>query len=205
MFLAYLKGFGVGAGLIMAIGAQNAYVLNHGIKRQHYLVIPFVCAMCDAVLIMVGVTGVGTIIASNQWLSMGAAVGGAIFLVTYGTKSFLAMLEPVALNPDGKKVETLAATLITTLALTLLNPHVYLDTILLLGSIGGQFGDINRYWFGFGAVTASYVWFFGLSLGGIVMAPLFKNPTSWKVLDGLIGAIMWAIAISLILNMKIAG
>jgi L-lysine exporter family protein LysE/ArgO len=199
-----LKGFGLGAGLIIAIGAQNAYVLRQGIRREHILLISTICFMCDATLISIGAAGFGYLVSSVPSLDRIAAWGGAAFLAAYGVRAFYSALRPGSLDagPDGREAQRAGsawAAAGVTLALSLLNPHVYLDTVVLLGSIAGQFHGVQRMWFAVGAVIASAVWFYGLGLGARWLAPLFRKPVAWRVLDLLIGCVMWAIAASLVL------
>jgi L-lysine exporter family protein LysE/ArgO len=199
-----LKGFGLGAGLIIAIGAQNAYVLRQGIRREHILLISTICFMCDATLISIGAAGFGYLVSSVPSLDRIAAWGGAAFLAAYGVRAFYSALRPGSLDagPDGREAQRAGsawAAAGVTLALSLLNPHVYLDTVVLLGSIAGQFQGVQRMWFAVGAVIASAVWFYGLGLGARWLAPLFRKPVAWRVLDLLIGCVMWAIAVSLVL------
>jgi len=199
-----LRGLALGASLIIAIGAQNAYVLSQGLRRQHVFAVALVCSLCDAALITLGVAGVGTIIASSQVLTQGAAWGGAAFLLWYGFGSFRSAFRRRAMDEVDAPQETarLGQTLLKTLAVSLLNPHVYLDTVVLIGSIGGQYAAAERPLFGLGAVTASFAWFFGLGYGAAVLTPLFRRPIAWRVLDTLIGCIMWAIAASLIVTAR---
>ncbi len=198
MLLTFLKGFGTGAGLIIAIGAQNAFVLSQGVKKRHFLVIPFICALCDALLIILGVTGTGTLIASNKTLSLVAGIGGAAFLFFYGVRAFRSAIRGGSLSADQATESSLKVAVLTTLAVTLLNPHVYIDTIILLGSISSQFTPPGHLVFGAGAALASFVWFFSLSLGGRMLAPVFKKESAWRILDTLVGIIMWAIALSVL-------
>lgn len=188
----------MGGGLIVAIGAQNAFVLTQGVRRNHHLAVALLCTLCDAVLIGLGVTGVGTMVASNPTLGTIAAWGGAAFLIWYGLGAFRAALSGGSLETDGEAGRPLRHTLMLTLAVTLLNPHVYLDTIVLMGSVSGQFPVPERYVFGMGAVTASFAWFLALSLGGQVLAPVFRRDFTWRVLDGLVCLTMWTIAATLI-------
>lgn len=199
--LPFFKGVGLGASLIIAIGAQNAYVLSHGLRKQYAFTIALTCAICDAVLISLGIAGVGTLIASNPTLTKIAAWGGAAFLGWYGAVSFRSAFRNHTLEaskePDSTK--GVKKIVITTLAISLLNPHVYLDTLILLGSIGGQFPKDERFLFGGGAIVASFLWFFLLSYGAGWLSPLFKRPITWKIMDFLIGCIMWSIAVTLVL------
>ncbi|MFD2205054.1 LysE/ArgO family amino acid transporter [Kiloniella antarctica] len=195
----FLKGMGIGASLIMAIGAQNAFVLTQGLRRNNQYVIAFTCSLVDAILIVLGVAGMGVLITSNPMLLVLATWGGALFLFWYGLNAFRAALNPGVLTPkDGAAEQTLKKAIVTTLGVSLLNPHVYLDTVVLLGSIGGRYPEETRLWFGLGAVLSSFLWFFSLSLGAKWLAPLFNRPIAWRVLDCLVGLIMWTIAISLV-------
>jgi L-lysine exporter family protein LysE/ArgO len=198
MLLTFLKGMGTGGGLIIAIGAQNAFVLSHGVRKNHYIIIPLICAICDAILVAVGVAGFGSFIAGSRVLSQVAGIGGALFLFGYGIRSFRSALKGQGLSSNQGGKTSLKTAILTTLAVTLLNPHVYIDTILLLGSIAGQFQPPEHLVFGAGAATASFVWFFALSLGSSLLAPIFKKELSWRILDSLVGVIMWTVAISVL-------
>ncbi len=194
----FIQGFGMGGGLIVAIGAQNAFVLTQGVRRNHHLAVAGLCIVCDVVLIGLGVTGVGAAVAMSPVLGRVAAWGGAAFLLWYGLGAFRSALKKESMDIGEDSGDTLGRTLLLTLAVTLLNPHVYLDTLVLMGSISGQFGMPDRYVFGMGAATASTAWFLVLSLGGQVLAPVFRRPLTWRILDGLVCLTMWTIAASLI-------
>lgn len=194
----FIQGFGMGGGLIVAIGAQNAFVLTQSVRRNHHLAVALLCIICDGLLIALGVTGVGSMVASNPTLAQGAALGGAAFLSWYGFNSFMSAVRGGTLEEGDQTGKTLKHTLILTLAVTLLNPHVYLDTIVLMGSVSGQFATPDRYVFGLGAFVASFCWFVILSLGGQMLAPAFKREITWRFLDGFVCLTMWAIAASLI-------
>ena len=198
MIEIYFKGLALGASLIIAIGAQNAFVLSQGVRKKYSIIIPLICSISDAVLISIGVLGVGKILASNELVSNIASIGGALFLGWYGMRSFRSFLKPGHLDESNEGPQSLKAAVLFTLAVTLLNPHVYIDTILLLGGISSQFEGNGRYVFGAGAVSASFLWFFTLSLSSRILSPVFKNPTAWKILDFTIALIMWFIAFSLI-------
>ena len=198
MLLTFLKGMGTGGGLIIAIGAQNAFVLSQGVRKNHVILIPLICAVCDAILVAIGVAGFGAYIASSKVLSWVAGVGGALFLFCYGIGSFRSAVKGQQLDTDQKGNISLKTAILTTLAVTLLNPHVYIDTILLLGSIASQFKAPEHLVFGAGAATASFVWFFGLSLGSRLLAPFFRKKLAWRVLDTLVGLVMWAVAFSVL-------
>lgn len=194
----FISGFGMGGGLIVAIGAQNAFVLTQGVRRNHHLAVAALCALCDAVLITLGVTGVGTMVASDPTLGTIAAWGGAAFLTWYGLAALRSAFKGGALEETDNGGKTLQHTLMLTLAVTLLNPHVYLDTIVLMGSVSGQFALPERYLFAVGASTASLLWFFTLSLGGQMLAPAFKRDITWRVLDCAVCLTMWGIAVTLV-------
>lgn len=198
--LPLLKGCGTSAGLIIAIGAQNAFVLKQGLMKSHVFLVAILCSVIDAVLIALGIGGLGNLISSTPYLLDITKYGGAAFLFYYGAKAFWAVYsssQAIRLGDDFNK-PTLKATILTLLAMSLLNPHVYLDTVVLLGSIAAQFDEEERVLFALGAMMASFIWFFSLSYGARYLSPLFQNPRAWKVLDILIGIIMWTIAISLL-------
>lgn len=201
MISTFIEGFATGAGLIVAIGAQNAFVLKQGLLRRHLLIVAFFCAVSDALLITLGVGGFGTILAQNATLILVAKWGGAAFLLWYGFKAFRSVFKSEALSVDldGQEI-SLKATLVSLAMFTFLNPHVYLDTCVLLGTISSQFSNIGRFYFGLGAVVASFVWFFSLTFGAQLLLPLFQKPISWKILDFLIGCIMWTIAVLLVVS-----
>jgi L-lysine exporter family protein LysE/ArgO len=185
-----LLGFGTMMTLIVAIGAQNAFVLRQGLRRQAVAKVVAVCALSDAILVAVGVAGFGAIV--RRWPSAitVAAVVGGIFLLGYG---FLAARR--AFRPSAMQVDSTAQgrPVLTAIALTWLNPHVYLDTVLLLGSIAA-----GRWLFGVGAVTASITWFVALGFGARLLSPLFAKPRAWRVLDGMIAAVMITLGVTLI-------
>ena len=195
--LILLKGFATGAGLIIAIGAQNAFVLSQGLLLRFRFSIALCCSLIDAVLIAAGVGGMGVLISGNPLFAKLAAWGGIIFLGAYGLRSFWSAIRPGTLDSDSRGVSSLGAALSTALAISLLNPHVYLDTVVLLGSIAASESGSGRLWFAIGAMTASFVWFFSLAYGAAYLVPLFKKPQSWRILDASIGVVMWAIAASL--------
>jgi len=198
----FIQGLGLGAGLIIAIGSQNAFVLRQGLKHEHHFAIATLCFIIDAALITLGGLGVGTLVASTPALATGAAVFGAVFLFIYGILAFRrAWVGEVLKSESDENAPTrmsLKAALLTTLGFSLLNPHVYLDTVVLLGGISGQHPWPDRAWFLGGAVIASFVWFFALAFAATKLAPLFRAPITWKLLDATIGMVMWAIAFSLI-------
>lgn len=196
---AMIAGFGLGLSLIMAIGAQNAFVLRQGIRRSHVFAVCLTCALSDAVLIAGGVAGFGSLAQAAPWIEPVMRWGGAAFLIVYGARAFLSAWRGGAvLMVEGSAVEALGPVLATCLALTWLNPHVYLDTVVLLGSVAAQYED--RLGFAIGAMTASFVFFFTLGYGARRLAPLFARPQAWRVLDAGVGCLMWVIAAALILG-----
>jgi L-lysine exporter family protein LysE/ArgO len=202
-----LEGFGTGASLIIAIGAQNAFVLRQGILKNHVFVTVFICALIDAILIALGVGGFGRILVSSPLLLNIARWGGALFLIYYGIRSFRAVLksESLKVNTAGRDRPNLQQTILTVIALSLLNPHVYLDTVILVGSIGAQFPSSERSYFAIGAIIASFAWFFSMGFGARYLGPIFQKPLSWKILDFIIGCVMWLIAAMLIFGMHDMG
>jgi L-lysine exporter family protein LysE/ArgO len=197
---AFLSGFALSLSLILAIGAQNAFVLRQGLRQQHVLPVVLTCALSDAVLIAAGVAGFSWVAQTAPWVQPLFRWGGAAFLLVYGAISFRnALRGGEALEAAGNGDWSLRAAILTCLALTWLNPHVYLDTLVLIGSVSTEFPG-RHFAFGAGAVTASFVFFFALGYGARLLAPLFAKPAAWRLLDVAVGALMWAIAFSLILN-----
>ena len=192
-------GFGLGLSLIVAIGAQNAFVLRQGLRGEHVLPVVIVCAASDAVLIVAGVSGAGAALDRVPGLLPVVRVGGALFLFWYGAVAFRRAVRPHVLEPDApQRDSSLLAVLSTCLALTWLNPHVYLDTVVVVGSVAN--GYDQPAWFAIGAVAASLVWFVGLGFGARYLRPVFARPTSWRILDSVIAVIMVSIGISLLIG-----
>ncbi len=207
--LSLLAGLGLGLSLIIAIGAQNVYVLRQGIRREHVLLVVLICAISDAILIVIGVAGLGALVHAVPWLIEGARWLGAVFLLVYGLlaarRAWRGGDEGLATNDDAADASkdaagprTVASVALTALALTWLNPHVYLDTVLLLGSIAATHGDA-RWLFAIGAVMASFLWFSGLGFGARYLGGWLQTPRSWRLLDAGVAVVMIAIAISLVL------
>lgn len=195
---AFISGFSLGISLILAIGAQNAFVLKQGIKKEHVFIICFVCALSDAILIFAGVSGFGYLVEQFPSLQTVAKYGGFAFLFVYGLKSFYsAWSMSHELKPQGEATPSLSKTILLTLAFTWLNPHVYLDTVILLGSVSTKFGELAPL-FGIGAMTSSFVFFFSLGYGARILAPLFQKAIAWKILEVLIGIVMLALAFMLL-------
>jgi L-lysine exporter family protein LysE/ArgO len=230
-----VAGFGLGLSLIVAIGAQNVFVLRQGIRREHVFVVAAICALSDAVLIAAGVGGMGAALQAAPWLIGVARWAGAAFLVGYGllaarrawrgSESGLVVEEPsdgrvarrayrdpgrglgtgadASYSTTGTRSAVATSTavmpvVLTCLALTWLNPHVYLDTVILLGSVGATYGD-QRWIFAAGAMLASVAWFFSLAYGARLLGGVLASPRAWRILDGIIAVVMFAIAVSLVL------
>jgi L-lysine exporter family protein LysE/ArgO len=205
---AYIAGLASGLSLIVAIGAQNAFVLQRGLRGEHVFAVCLACALSDAVLIAAGVAGLRQMLAMAPWLDAALRYAGAAFLVWYGARSLRSALrsqEALAVGAGGAAAlgpalgPTLATTLTTCLALTWLNPHVYLDTMVLLGTLSTRHPGAETF-FAFGAITGSFAFFFGLGYGAAWLRPLFARPSSWRVLEGVIAAVMWSIALGLLMD-----
>ncbi len=197
---AATAGFALGLSLIVAIGAQNAFVLRQGLRRDHVLPVVLVCAVSDALLIAAGVTGFGLLAARLPGLEAAMRWLGAAFLLWYGARTLLAAWRggETLRAEDAPGNGSLRRALLTCLALTWLNPHVYLDTVMLLGAVSAQYD--NRLFFGLGAASASFVFFFALGFGARLLAPVFARPGAWRVLELVIGLTMWLIAAKLLLG-----
>lgn len=191
-----ILGFIASFTLIAAIGAQNAFVLRQGIRREHVLPVVALCTLSDIVLISAGIAGVGALISAHPSALNIAKFGGALFLVGYGLMAARRAWRPSSLSPSEKAPARLIEVLVTCAALTFLNPHVYLDTVVLLGALANEHRD-ERWLFGIGAVTASAVWFVGLGLGARRLAGLFASPLTWRILDGVIAVMMIGLGVSL--------
>lgn len=220
MLSPIVAGFGLGLSLIIAIGAQNLFVLRQGIRREHVLVVALLCAASDAVLIVIGVSGIGMVLQAVPWLIDVVRWAGALFLVTYGVLAARRAWRPghatLAVNenggaaasasspePAGNSAGVLTRTrlvpvVLTCLALTWLNPHVYIDTVFLLGSIASTHGD-GRWLFAAGAVTASVVWFFCLAFGARLLGRVLSTERAWRILDAIIAVVMVGLGISLVM------
>lgn len=197
---AFLKGMGLGGGLIVAIGSQNAYLLRQALKKEYVLTCIAICIICDVMLIGAGVAGMGRLIVEAPALLFWIKLAGAGFLFWYGVRAARSALNPVAMETDNDKPATSRyAVIAAMLAFSLLNPHVYLDTVVLLGSIGGQQPGDGRTYFALGAMLASVIWFCGLGLGARFLIPVFARPRAWQILDGVIAVVMWILAASLFL------
>jgi L-lysine exporter family protein LysE/ArgO len=201
VFLPLAAGFGLGISLIVAIGAQNAFVLRQGIRAKHVLAVVAICALSDLVLIFLGISGIGLVIGRFPAALVVIRWLGAAFLVGYGLlaarRAFLGGRLEVERDGNGS---SLRSVVLTVLALTWLNPHVYLDTVLLLGSVANTHGDAGRWLFGVGAGVASIVWFTALGFGARLLAGVFARPLAWRILDGVIAATMIVLGVSLVLQ-----
>jgi L-lysine exporter family protein LysE/ArgO len=200
MITPFIQGFGASGGLIVAIGAQNAFVLSQGVRCNHHVVIALICIFCDAVFITAGIAGIGGTVSADPSLSRWVIRGGAGYLFIYGCGSLRSAIRGGSLETSDRAVLSLGAAILTTLAVTLLNPHFYLDTVVLLGGISSRFHGENRLLFWAGAVSASTLWFICLSLGGQLLAPVFRKEIAWRILDTFVWATMWIIAASLIMQ-----
>ncbi|MET8906758.1 LysE/ArgO family amino acid transporter [Micromonospora sp. NPDC004551] len=198
MLASALAGLTVSAALIVAIGAQNAFVLRQGLRREHVVPVVAICAASDAVLITAGVAGMGSLVADWPGLLVAVRWAGAAFLLGYALLAARRAVRPDALRPSDRPPATLGATVLACLAFTWLNPHVYLDTVLLLGGVAQQ--QEPRWAFGVGAAAASLLWFAALGVGARRLAPLLARTLAWRVLDGAIAAVMAAVAVSLLLG-----
>jgi len=201
--LPALLGLSTGLALIVAIGAQNAYVLKLGIQGHNRTILPVVllCALSDAVLIFAGVLGVGIVVEQVPAALVVVRVIGAGFLIVYGLFAAFRAVRPSVLVPEGGNAPVSTRTAVATIAaLTWLNPHVYLDTLLFLGSVANQHGPVERWWWAGGAILGSFVWFFGLGFGARLLRPFFARPSSWRILDALIAVVMIALGLRLALG-----
>ena len=192
---AFIQGLALSLGLIVAIGAQNAFVLRQGLRREHVGVVVLFCAVADAVLISAGVMGMAQALGRSPGLARALALAGAGFLCLYGWRALQRARQPQSLQASaGEGGLSRRAAVAQAAAFTLLNPHVYLDTVLLVGSIGAQQPSPLQPWFVAGASTASVAWFTALGFGARWLAPWFARPRAWQVLDALIGLTMWVLA-----------
>ncbi len=195
---AFAKGFVLSAGLIIAIGAQNMFVLRQGLKREHVWPIVLFCAAADAFLIVAGVSGLGSALAVVPGLSLALGLGGAAFLAWYGVSALLRAASPSVLVVEQQAAISLGAALAGTAAFTFLNPHVYIDTVMLMGAVGASLPPADRPLFIAGGVSASVIWFTSLGFGARFLAPLFSRPAAWRILDLAIGVMMLALSASLL-------
>lgn len=196
MLPVFLAGLGLSLSLIAAIGAQNAFVLRQGIRREHVLAVVLFCALSDAALISAGIAGIGLAADRAPWLLPALKWGGVAFLAVYGARALLAAWRGgAALRSGNGGAASLARTLGTLAAITWLNPHVYLDTVVLLGSLSAQYPGRERV-FGLGAAAGSFLFFLTLGYGARLLSPVFARPAAWRLLDLAVAAVMWTIAVS---------
>ena len=196
--MTFITGFSIGFSLILAIGAQNAFVLKQGLIRQNVFLVCLICAASDAILITLGVSGFGEIITEYPIIERLARIGGALFLFTYGVLNlYSAQTKTHALEPTKKIQKSKRKTILTCLGFTWLNPHVYLDTVVMLGSISTQFENTAA--FALGAISASFVFFFSLGFGASKLTRYFEKPKTWRVLENLIGILMIFLGIALVI------
>lgn len=199
--LILAQGFFLGAGLIIAIGAQNAYILQLGLLRRHVFAAVLFCALSDALLIALGVAGVGAVIDANRDLLVVIKYLGAAFLLSYAAFAVMRVFNPKSLEARLTDAPSLKVILATLFAFTFFNPHVYIDTVLLIGSISAKHEPILRIWFATGAMLSSITWFFVLGYGARLLVPFFEKQRSWQILDALIALIMVNIALSLLITL----
>jgi L-lysine exporter family protein LysE/ArgO len=199
--LAALSGLGFGLSLIVVIGAQNAFVLRQGIRGEHVAAVVAVCALSDVVLIAAGVAGLGAVVRAAPAVLLVARYAGAAFLLGYGVLAARRALSPATLAGEtGEASMALGATVLTCLALTWLNPHVYLDTVVLLGSFAGTYAEPNRWFLAAGAMLGSIAWFAGLGFGARLLGPLFARRIAWRVLDCAVAVVMLTLGMVLALK-----
>ena len=204
--IPFLEGIALGASLIIAIGPQNAFVIQQGILRQHVFLAAFVCTFVDVVLIIVGAAGFGTLIAIIPSLKTYFLWGGILFLMGYGTLSLISSFkhpgdeDSLGKNESGYPTKNSKSIIITAAGFSLLNPHVYLDTVILLGGLAAQYEIPERNYFAFGAIMASVVWFYGIGYGATLVAPWFESSRGKRIVDLVIAMIMFVLAFVLMLN-----
>ena len=194
MLLAFISGFLISISLILALGPQNVFVLRQGLLRSHVFASCLVCSISDALLIAAGVLGVGLFITQIEGLAIWMSIGAAIFLIFYGCLRIKSALNPKGLEIDDSESKDLWSTMLAGLAFTYLNPHVYVDTLLLIGGASSSYTGDDKLVFGIGAATASFVFFFSLGYGAKSLSPLLNNPESWKIIDLFIAGIMFTVA-----------
>ena len=194
--IAFLPGLLTGLSLIIAIGAQNAFVIRQGLTKKHVLLVVALCAIFDAVLILLGVAGLGALISGLPWLLEIIRWFGVAYLTWFGIRSIRSAFKTQVLDASGVQSGSAKTVVLSVLGFTFLNPHVYLDTVILLGSIGNQFGQ-DKWWFALGAAVASILWFSAIGFGAKAASRFMSKPVFWKVLDLVIAAVMFGIAILL--------
>ena len=197
MLTSLLIGFATGLTLIVAIGAQNAFILRQGIRREHVVPVVAICTVSDMALMAAGVAGFGALVTAHPQVVTLARFGGAAFLIVYGMLAARRAWRPSGLTPSEAGPSRLAGVVLTCLAFTFLNPHVYLDTVVLIGALSNEHRD-GRWLFGVGAAVASAVWFTTLGFGAGRLRGLFARPTAWRILDGLIAVTMIALSVAVL-------
>ena len=199
MLLAFISGFLISISLILALGPQNVFVLRQGLLRSHVFASCLVCSISDALLIAAGVLGVGLFISEIEGLATWMSIGASIFLIFYGLLRVKSALNPKGLEIDDSESKELWPTILAGLAFTYLNPHVYVDTLLLIGGASSSYTGDDKVMFGIGAATASFVFFFSLGYGAKSLSPILNNPESWKIIDLFIAGVMFTVAAILLL------
>jgi L-lysine exporter family protein LysE/ArgO len=199
MLSIFMTGVLTGLALIVAVGAQNAFVLRQGIRGEHVLPVIVVCMLSDILAISLGVAGLGVVLERWPAVLPVAQVGGGLYLLAFGVQSAMRAWRPVALDAEGGTSMTVRRAVLLTLALTWLNPHFYLDAILMLGTVANSFGEL-RWWFCAGAIASSLVWFPALGFGARVLRGVFSRPSAWRVLDSGIAVLMGALGVGLLVH-----
>ncbi|MCH2057456.1 MAG: LysE/ArgO family amino acid transporter [Thalassotalea sp.] len=200
--LTMAKGFLIGAGMIIPIGAQNSYILTQSIKKNYHLMVATICVICDFTLMTLGVFGGGALVASNDIAYYALTIAGILFLTVYGAIFFNEFLKSsIGSIAESSAPSTRKAVLFTTLAVTLLNPHVYLDTVVIIGSISGQYQGSEKWWFWLGILMASLTWFYSLALAAAKMSPWLSKGKVQQGINLFVAVIMWSIAVSLVVNL----
>lgn len=193
---AFLPGFFTGLSLIIAIGAQNAFVIRQGLTKRYVFTVVAICSVIDASLIALGIGGLGAAIAGLPWLLEVIRWFGVAYLTWFGIKSLISATKSQSLDAAGVESKSAGKVITTVLAMSLLNPHVYLDTVIFVGGVGNTFGD-NRWFFAYGAMLASLVWFTSIGYGAKAASRFMSKPVFWKILDGVIAVIMFTLAVTL--------
>ncbi|OTQ73031.1 MULTISPECIES: LysE/ArgO family amino acid transporter [unclassified Gilliamella] len=201
MLTEILHGSMISASLIIAIGAQNLFVLKQGLLKNHIFFVASICFICDFTLMAIGIWGVGAFISSNPIITNVLAIFGALFLIWYGFNAFKSAIQgnsTMQIDSTQQQKNALTKVILSTLAVTLLNPHVYLDTVVIVGGIAGTLSTEQKWAFLIGAVCVSFIWFFGIGYGARLLIPLFKQKRMWIILDSIVGIVMFYIAYRLI-------
>lgn len=200
MLEVYLEGAALSAGLIIAIGAQNAYVLKQGVQNNHIFWVTTICFLCDFTLMAIGILGLGSLVAKSVTFQLILATLGALYILVFAYQSFRAIWKDSVMETDQAQSKgSLSAVVLGTFAITLLNPHVYLDTVVIIGGIAGTLEDQHKVAFLLGTLTASCIWFYSLGFGARLLAPIFQKPLTWRILNFLIGCMMLFIAYQLLM------